>query len=342
MKRKTVIIIHLVYWFYILNQVLYPLYSGQLEASYLVNNKYLKNVLITTILNFITFYAIYFSIAPLMKMRSKVLAVGAGLGLMTVLTTFRVPTDYLFWKIFVGLSQKEMTFEWNWVWNDLRSVIITGIYSILIFFLIKWFEAQKLKDELINQRQASELALLRSQVNPHFLFNTLNNIYSLVYRKSDDAPEAVMKLSSIMRYMLYDATTDSVPLDKEIEYLKSFIELQGLRIKHADFVSLQIQGEITGKTIAPMLLIPFVENAFKHGSKTHQPGIIIRLITSPGHMSFEVSNYLKKTVNEGDNQASGIGLANIRRRLELLYPGSHELVISRDEEMFRINLEIEE
>lgn len=341
MKRKTVIIIHLVYWFYILNQVLYPLYSGQLEPVYMANNKYLKNVLITTILNFITFYAIYFSVSPIMRFRSKVLAVASGVGLITLLTAFRVPTDYLFWKLFGGLTNKEMTFEWTWIWNDLRSVIITGIYSILIFFMIKWFEAQKLKDELINQRQASELALLRSQVNPHFLFNTLNNIYSLVYRKSDDAPAAVMKLSSIMRYMLYDATTDSVPLDKEIEYLKSFIELQELRMKHADFISLQVQGNTEGRTIAPMLLIPFVENAFKHGSKTRQPGIIIRLLTRPGWISFEVSNYLRKTVNEGDKQASGIGLANIRRRLELLYPGKHELVITVDEEMFRINLEIE-
>lgn len=341
MKRKTAVIIHVIFWFYILNQVLYPLYSGQLEPAYLANNKYLKNVIITTILNFITFYAIYFSIAPMMKLRSRILAIFAGIGLLTVLTAFRVPADYLFWKVFGGLSQKEMTFEWNWVWNDLRSVIITGIYSILIFFMIKWFEAQKLRDELINQRQASELALLRSQVNPHFLFNTLNNIYSLVYRKSDDAPEAVMKLSSIMRYMLYDATTDSVPLNKEIEYLKSFIELQGLRIKHADYVSLQIQGHTDDRTIAPMLLIPFVENAFKHGSKLHQPGIIIRLMTSPGRINFEVSNYIRKSVNDDDNQASGIGLANIRRRLELLYPGKHDLVISKDEEMFRINLEIE-
>jgi hypothetical protein len=341
MKKKTVIIVHIIFWFYILNQVLYPFYSGQLEPNYLENNKYLKNVFITTVLNFITFYAIYFSIAPLMRFRNKILAIFTGLGLITVLIAFRVPTDYFFWKFFGGLTKKEMTFEWNWVWNDLRAVIITGIYSILIFFMIKWFEAQKLKDELINQRQASELALLRSQVNPHFLFNTLNNIYSLVYQKSDDAPAAVMKLSSIMRYMLYDATTDSVPLDKEIEYLKSFIELQGLRIKHADFVSLQIQGSTEDRTIAPMLLIPFVENAFKHGSKTQRPGIIIRLMTSQGRINFEVSNYLRKTAAEGDNQASGIGLANIRRRLELLYPGKYQLTITREDEMFRINLEIE-
>jgi len=340
MKKKTIIIIHVLYWFYIINQALFPLYSGQLDAAYLVNNKYLKNVLITTFLNLVTFYAIYFSFPTFLKIKSKVLAIVTGLGLIMLLTAFRVPTDYLFWKISGGLSTKEMTFEWNWVWNDLRLVIITGIYAVLIRFMINWFESQKLKNELINQRQASELALLRSQVNPHFLFNTLNNIYALVYRKSDDAPAAVMKLSSIMRYMLYDATSDTVPLDKEIEYLKSFIELQSLRIKHTNFISLGIKGNTEGCTIAPMMLIPFVENAFKHGSKTHQPGIWITLQAGDDSIRFEVINYLRKTADDTDNQASGIGLANIRRRLELLYPGKYRLDIGNDGDKFRVNLEI--
>jgi len=143
------------------------------------------------------------------------------------------------------------------------------IYSLLIRLAINWYENQKLQADFINQKQISELALLRSQVNPHFFFNTLNNIYSLVYQKSDDAPEAVMKLSSIMRYMLYDATTDKVLLEKEIEYLKSFIELEKLRLRNKDFVSLTINGSSEGLTIAPMILIPFVENAFKH-AKPHR------------------------------------------------------------------------
>ena len=219
-------------------------------------------------------------------------------------------------------------------------VIIIGIYAVLIHFMINWFESQKLRDELINQQQAGELALLRSQVNPHFLFNTLNNIYSLVYRKSDDAPAAVMKLSSIMRYMLYDSAAEKVPLEKEIEYLKSFIELQNLRVKYPDFVSLNIEGDTSGRFIAPMLLISFVENAFKHGSKNHQPGINIQLSVLNEQIKFEVLNYLKKTEPVNDEPPTGKGLANIRRRLELIYPDKHKLLISKEEDTFRINLEI--
>jgi LytS/YehU family sensor histidine kinase len=231
-------------------------------------------------------------------------------------------------------------FKTAYMWNNLRMVIIIGIYAILIRFMINWFESQKLRDELINQQQASELALMRSQVNPHFLFNTLNNIYSLVYRKSDEAPEAVMKLSSIMRYMLYDSASQMVPLEKEIEYLKSYIELQNLRIKHSNFVSLQIEGQTQGLTIAPMLLISFVENAFKHSSKSHQPGIRIHLSVLYGSINFEVINYFRNSSSANDELSGGIDLAMIRRRLELIYPGKHKLLISREVETFRINLEI--
>jgi two-component system LytT family sensor kinase len=189
------------------------------------------------------------------------------------------------------------------------------------------------------EKQSGELALLRSQINPHFLFNTLNNIYSLVYKKSDDAPEAVMKMSSIMRYMLYDATTDKVLLEKEIEYLKSFIELEKLRIRHKDFVELNITGNVEGRTIAPMLLIPFVENAFKHGSRSvTNPGIRINLSIGPKQILFEVSNHVRQNGTATKDEVGGIGLTNIRRRLNLLYPGKYQLDINQNEDMYLVNL----
>jgi LytS/YehU family sensor histidine kinase len=230
----------------------------------------------------------------------------------------------------------------EWFYAGLRLSIISGAYAILIKFAIDWFDTQKLKAELVNQTQTSELALLRSQVNPHFLFNTLNNIYSLVCKKSPDAPEAIMKLSSIMRYMLYDANTDVVLLEKEIEYLESFIELQKLRIRHTDFVELRIEGVVGNKTIAPMLLIPFVENAFKHGSKTGSlPGIRIHLIAAPHQMIFEVTNHLKKNLLGTKVTIGGIGLQNIKRRLEILYPGKYFLETMQDNDLYRIKLLIQ-
>jgi LytS/YehU family sensor histidine kinase len=221
-------------------------------------------------------------------------------------------------------------------------VIIYTIYAVLIRLAIGWYESQKLKSELIQQNQASELALLRSQVNPHFLFNTLNNIYSLVYQKSEDAPAALMKLSSIMRYMLYDANTDKVLLEKEIEYLQSFIELQKLRLRKQDCIELKITGPVNGRTIAPMLLIPFVENAFKHGSKLASgPNIRIDLNIEPQRITFEVINPMKKNTISAKDATGGIGLNNIRRRLDLLYPGIYVLEIKDEENVYYVRLILE-
>ena len=340
MKRRNIILIHLLFWFYIINQSLFPLYIGKLDEYLLTGNKYLKDVFISSLLNMITFYPIYFIFPRLLKFKSKVLAILTGVAVIALITVFRVPAEFYSWKIFNSEMGKAMTIEAVYMWNNLRMVIIIGIYAILIRFMINWFESQKLRDELINQQQASELALMRSQVNPHFLFNTLNNIYSLVYRKSDEAPEAVMKLSSIMRYMLYDSASPKVPLEKEVEYLKSFIELQNLRSKHPDFVSLKVEGNTWGRTIAPMLLISFVENAFKHSGKNHRPGIIIHLSALNGKILFEVINYLKTSALANEEPSGGISLGTIRRRLELIYPNKHKLLIKQEAETFSINLEI--
>jgi two-component system, LytTR family, sensor kinase len=225
--------------------------------------------------------------------------------------------------------------------QEIRASLVFALYALFISFILAWYLSQKQKAELINQNQASELALLRSQINPHFLFNTLNNIYSLVYKKSDNAPEAVMKLSSIMRYMLYDAVEEKVPLEKEIDYLKSFIELQELRLMNKNFVRFDIHGQVEGWTISPMVLIPFIENAFKHGSKqVKSPGIIIDLTVKDHQIIFNVINFLAKSATEKD-EAGGIGVHNINRRLELIYPNKHRLEINKTADQFQINLEID-
>jgi two-component system, LytTR family, sensor kinase len=340
MKKRNIILIHALYWFYILNQSLFPLYVGKLENSYATGDQYFKDVGISLFLNIISFYAVYFAFPVMVAMKNKLLTVASIAFLVIMIMTIRLPIDWFFWKYFGDLPAKESVFQWIWVWNELRLVVITGIYAVLIRYLINAFETQKLRDELINQRQAGELSLLKSQVNPHFLFNTLNNIYSLVYHKSDEAPEAVMKFSSIMRYVLYDAAAEKVELDKEIEYLGSYIELQKLRIKQPGYVDMAIDGNTGGITIAPMLLIPFVENAFKYGSKNHHPGIIIRLHAENNFVRFEVSNYIRKNLLISEKQFNVIGLSNIRRRLNLIYPGKNNLEIREEDDQFKVNLVI--
>jgi hypothetical protein len=292
--------------------------------------------------SFITFYSFYFTYGLFFTRFKKLYPALLLVAVIVILIPLRVGLEYLFWK-YIGYSHmkptEQLSVDNSWWFNSTRLVTVYGIYALLIQLAIGWFDTQKLKTELLLEKQSGELALLRSQINPHFLFNTLNNIYSLVYKKSEDAPEAVMKMSSIMRYMLYDATTDNVLLEKEIEYLKSFIELEKLRIKHKDFVDLTISGNVEGRTIAPMLLIPFVENAFKHGSKNvTNPGIRINLFIGPQEIRFEVSNYLRKNLTATQDLMSGIGLNNIRRRLNLLYPGRHQLEIISDENSFNVKL----
>jgi LytS/YehU family sensor histidine kinase len=335
MKKKHIVLIHVIFWIYIFNQSLFPIYIKVVES------KYLRDVTIETLLNMISFYSLYFLIPFFFKHRIKLVSVLVALVLIGACTGLLVACSFLTYKYIIRLPEKDLVINSVFIFYELRAVIIVGIYAVLINFTIGWFRNQKLQAELTMQKQTSELALLRSQVNPHFLFNTLNNIYSLVYRKSDDAPEAVLKLSEIMRYMLYDSNTDKVSLEEEITYLRSFIELQSLRIHDKNYVEFNISGNSEGFYISPMLLISFVENAFKHGSKNvARPGIIINLTVDTYKMIFVVTNFVRK--NESSKDASGgIGLQNIKRRLELLYPGKHSLDTSSNENMYIIRLEIE-
>lgn len=202
-----------------------------------------------------------------------------------------------------------------------------------------WVRDQKKQSELIQQSLSSELALLRSQINPHFLFNTLNNIDLLVFKDQQKASDSIVKLSEIMRYMLYEANTESVPLYKEIQYLESMIDLIRLRLKDPAFIAFEVAGDAHGKMIPPMMLVPFVENAYKHGKKTGKaPGITIKLNISPTHYQLYVFNRKDTGHLEAKDFTGGIGLNNVKRRLALLYPNRHELNIQDTPDAFEVDL----
>jgi len=221
-----------------------------------------------------------------------------------------------------------------------------NIYTVVSLFaaikLLKyWYKHQTLKAELENKNKTSELALLRTQLNPHFLFNTLNNIDALISTNQEKASDAVIKLSEIMRFMLYDANSDRVPLDKEISYLESYIALQQLRLKNPFFVSFKNEVDCKSMSIAPMLFIPFVENAFKHGLKNIvAPGIEITLDCNEGNINFEVVNRYSDIEEQNKDATSGIGLINTKKRLELLYPKKHKLEIRKSTGIYKVNLTI--
>jgi two-component system, LytTR family, sensor kinase len=220
--------------------------------------------------------------------------------------------------------------------------LLTGIaIGISIRIAKEWARNEKERRELQGEKLMSELAFLKSQINPHFLFNTLNNICSLARKKSDDTEPAIIKLSQIMRYMLTDSRQDKVGLEEEVEYLNNFIELQKIRTGDKVEVGFSIKGNISRIQLEPLLLIPFVENAFKHGvSYTEKSKIDIELIIDSSELIFKVENS-KAPVKDGINlEESGIGLKNVRRRLELLYPGKHQLDIRDSESKYCIMLKI--
>jgi sensor histidine kinase YesM len=219
------------------------------------------------------------------------------------------------------------------------SSIFVFAASTIYKLLQIWFTSEKKKKEIENQALISELSFLKSQVSPHFLFNTLNNIYALSLSGSEKSSEAILKLSQLLRYMLYESENRKVPLEKEEEYLHNYIELQKMRLKEDVKIIFSTEGNITGHFIEPMLLIPFVENAFKHGVNYSQRSWIeITLVVQNNDLLFSVSNSLhKNTVAEKD---SGIGLNNVKRRLELLYPGKYSLSVQKTEQEFKVNLKL--
>lgn len=201
--------------------------------------------------------------------------------------------------------------------------------------------AERMQKDKQAEQLSSELKFLRSQVSPHFLFNVLTNLVSLARKKSDQLEPALIMLSDLMRYMLYDTTGKKVLLTKEIAYLNSYIALQKLRFGNDVNINSHIDtaNNAGHYTIEPMLLIPFVENAFKHGTGyTQQPEINIQLLVTNDLLTFEVQNRFDNDPAASKDENSGIGLANVKSRLQLLYPGSHQLTIRSQQHVFHITL----
>ena len=193
-----------------------------------------------------------------------------------------------------------------------------------------------------NERLKSELSFLRSQISPHFMFNVLNSVVSLSRRKPEMVEPVVVKLSELMRYMIYETNDSIVPILKELTYLESYIDLQ--KIRFGDDIRIDFTHEIGPKSssIEPMLLIPFVENAFKHGvGFIENPTIEIELTDTAKELNFHVANKKGAVINEKKDESSGIGLANVKRRLELLYPTNHELTVKESDSNFEITLTIQ-
>ncbi len=225
----------------------------------------------------------------------------------------------------------------------------TKIYPVVaLAMVIKWFKywyiQQKSNQQLAREKLQAELNFLRAQVHPHFLFNTLNNLYALTLKQSKEASEVVLRLSDLLDYMLYEGNAESVPLSKEIKLVEDYISLEKIRYGDRLEVSLDVRGETSNKMIAPLLILPFVENCFKHGvsEELNQSWVSIDINTKEKNLTLKVENSKSKNGIQEDRfeYKQGIGLKNVKRRLELLYPESHDLNILDSEESYLVVLKL--
>lgn len=335
MNRKKQIFLHIAVWISILFFFLYLGGKGK------INYQAVVIVLYFGIINIAVFYVNYLLILPRFLNQKKYWWCALSMLLLVVISGF---VKYGLASVFRDMILVRGIKKYHLGFGEyyMGAVMVSCFFLFLstaFKFMTDWFVNEKVKSKLENEKLAAELAFLKSQINPHFLFNSLNNIYSLAYQQSAKTPEAILKLSEIMRYMLYESNDDKVELSKEIRYLENYIELQKLRFKDRACVQLHVQGEPDGQSIMPLVLISFVENAFKHGVATDpEHPIRICMDIRPQQLLFKVQN---KISNQNKDFTGGIGLLNVKRRLDLLYKNRYELSIENNQGIYTSRLQME-
>ncbi|WP_299156946.1 histidine kinase [uncultured Tenacibaculum sp.] len=325
MKKYLEVTIHILIWgvayFLILNNVN--------TISDFRNGKgpFWLAVLFGFLMNQIIFYSTAFFIVPrFLRLKKITLLIITLISAFVLINLFESFIDY-YWL--VGFFSSESESYMSYVrYNAMNSFFI--LLLGLSYALIKsWIQSERLKRVLYEEKLTTEMAFLKSQINPHFLFNVLNSFYAKALK--NDVPEladGIAKLAELMRYMVYETNEDKVALEKEIYHLKKFIQVYQLRIAEDDdvFINFTVKGAIENVQISPMLLIPFVENAIKHGIDTKTKSVInISLEVTKNSVSYKVTNTMHQTAFGLKDNASGFGLDNLKKRLAILYPNAHRI-----------------
>lgn len=280
-------------------------------------------------------------IPKFLKQRNWVLYLTSLVLLAIIVTPPRVLALFLLYEEYPSIQQ----FFFKKQSLLLFQAIFVGASSTAFKITQDWLSHERDKKELQSQNLESELNFLKSQINPHFLFNTLNNLYALSLKKSDQAPETVLMLSEMMRYMLYECNVEKVLLAKEINYLKNYLELEKIRLGQNFDINFEVHGEVGNLEIAPLMFIPFIENSFKHGmNNLIADGFVrINLYIKESEITMQIDNNSGDDIltKENKNNSGGIGLINIKRRLNLLYPNKHHLDIQQTENTYTVKLNIQ-
>jgi len=331
--KKTVwaISLNIAYWFPKLLQAYFilNLNPGNPPGNYLiVPVSYAGQIVI-----FYLFYFLFFSVY--LSNRKIFLFVVAGL-LAAVLIT---AAEYLGLRALVPASFNNVGLGLV-IGNMITGVIYSAVAACLIRGFVNWYADIRYKKELERKNIETELALLKARINPHFLFNTLNNIDVLIEKDAQQASIYLKKLSDILRFTLYESPLEQIELKQEVGYIEQYIELQKIRTANPDFVKLTVNGNLDNRQIAPMLFIPYIENAFKHSTnKKISKAIEIGIGVLRNTITFTCSNAYNQST-ELKQPHSGLGLELINNRLNLLYKGAYVLNITQTDERFNVTLAI--
>ncbi len=336
-KSKFRVVWHLLYWSIVL--MYYTLYFGHQGGYYWFTFQFVVYLLPVAIGT--TYFFNYYLIPKFLF--EKKIWLFILFSIYTLIGSFYLISLIIF--PFLIISKSEVNFAT--LDKSILDIyfLIAGMYTaILMAILIKLlklsYERQHLNLKLLEDKTSAELAMLKSQINPHFLFNTLNNIYTLSLKKSDQTPEVVLKLSEMLDYLLYECDASKVPIQKEIQLIDNYIYLQKVRFGHrleVDFKKDNIQKD---RMIAPMLLLPFIENSFKHGLGKDRKNswVKMKLSAVDQKIEFIIENNKNKHASDNNNNSGGIGLTNVEKRLELIYPENYHLGITETEDTYLVHL----
>jgi len=327
---------HILFWLAVL-LILTILEGTQRGFLFTLSNELINICFYGLIVYFNLFYLI-----PNYLTKKRFLTYGILLVLAAVIIT---PLKMLvFYVKFTGMPQAQQDIIDNQYAYFLTTFFIAGT-STIFKIVTDWARQLKDKQELETKTMQTELRFLKSQINPHFLFNTLNNLYALTLKKSEQAPEIVIKLSEMMRYMLYECNEKRVLLSKEIHYIRNYLDLEGLRQGKNVDISFEVEGQVGQQEIAPLLFIPFLENAFKHGLNNHiDHGFVrIKMYVDGKTVYFKIENTKAPVKPKADpnRRSGGIGLVNVHRRLNLIYPDRYDLRIDNNPNTYAVDLTIE-
>jgi len=337
-KKWVAVSLHVLFWavFFFFPYLLRPITENEnTPGQHRKYSGFITLHFLNSFLRLILFYANANLLIPRLVYNKKYNQYG--LALLMALAFMLVWDRFFFNLLIEGMTHK----VWNFFVFNLLPFFFIIIASTAFRIIRDRIADNQRKKERETETLKTELSFLRSQVSPHFMFNVLNNMVALARKKSDDLEPSLIKLSSLLRYMLYETDEDKVMLEKEIEYLQSYIDLQKQRFGKNIQINCSFEQIDKGYTIEPMLLIPFVENAFKHGTGMVENAVInIELKAENKLLTFLVQNRFNPNSIEVKDVNSGIGLPNVQRRLNLLYGQNHNLLITKQDNWFSVSLQL--